>query len=237
MLLNCPVASFNNGSILIKSEAYNEDVFLILTGVLEYIESKSGISYTLSVGSLIGEYSRMMSRPSKETYRAASNIKALQIPGDLFIEFAKKNNLEESIKQTHNNREFLQNTWLFGEMVSYPIQNKIAQLMTSRTYAAGKAVLLTKDPLLFMLEKGEVEIYDDKKTIDILTPGAFFGEGYIVLKQPCLNKVRATKPSVIKRIPGDLLINIPIVQWKLLETIERRKHSRVRAFPKTKPAT
>ncbi|MFC1591047.1 MBL fold metallo-hydrolase [Thermodesulfobacteriota bacterium] len=223
MLLNCSVTSFNAGSILLKKQAYNGDVFVILTGVVEHIESKYGINNILSVGSLIGEYSRLVSMPSAETYRSKSYIKALAIPGDLFLEFVNKNGLSDTIKQTYKNREFLQNTWLFGQMISFPILNRIAQVMSESTHAENKPFSFGEKPELIMLEDGELEISSKGKACAVLTPGDFAGEDSILSQTAGDFEACPKQPSQVKRIPGDILKDIPIVQWKLLETLERRK--------------
>jgi len=231
MLLNCPVVAFNSGSILIKKGNYAEDVFLILTGVPEFIDSESGANNILSVGSLIGEYPVVMNIEAMGTYRAASYIKALKISGDLFNEFVEKNNLRDTIIQTYQNRALLQRSWLFGEMVSFPIQNMIASEMTSDVYQAGKEIPISGTPELVMLEDGELRMHSADYVFDLQDPGDFVGEESIIFKTSKAFRVYAVKQSSIKRIPGNVLQDIPIVQWKLFETLEIRKR-----FPPAAPA-
>lgn len=231
MLLNCPIVAFNSGTILIKKDTHTEDVFLILTGVLENIDSKIGTNNVLSVGSMIGEYPIVMNIPSQGTYRAASYIKALKISGDLFIEFVEKNNLRETIIETYKNRELLQRSWLFGEIVSYPIQDLIAREMTSDSYQAGKEIPISGNPELVMLEDGELRMQSGDYIFDLQNPGDFVGEESIIFKTAKSFQIYAAKQSNIKRIPGQVLQDIPIVQWKLLETLDIR-----RRFPPAAPS-
>ncbi|MCG8636056.1 MAG: MBL fold metallo-hydrolase, partial [Desulfobacterales bacterium] len=221
-LLNGPVETFNAGSILIKKDENNEDAFLVLSGVLEYIDVEHGLNFTLSVGSLIGEYSCAMDLPSAGTFRAASYIDALKIPGGLLKAFADKNDLYRKIKITYADNVFLQKTWLFGEMISYPTQKRIADAMTRTDYAAGESLPVSKVPELVMLEKGRLRIDLKSASIDLQNPGDFFGEKSMIQGAVGPYKATAVIPSVVRTIPGTVLADIPIVQWKLLGMHEAR---------------
>lgn len=223
MLLNSPIETFNAGSILIRKGEKNEDIFLILSGVLEYIDAAGESHQALSVGSMIGEYSRLKNLPAAGTYRAASYIDALRISGSLFKVFADRNDLHDKISKTFTNSEFLQKTWLLGDMLSYSTRNRIAEVITTQIYEAGEEIRLGKGPELIMLERGELRIHSGEDTIDIQKPGDFLCEESIVMDTPCSFRVSAARPSTVKRIPGHVLENIPIVQWKLLGILESRR--------------
>ena len=75
---------------------------------------------------------------------------------------------------------------------------------------------------LFLLESGEIELYSDGKIIETVSTGDFCGEESILYGKSALFKARFTKESKGYHIRGDLLEDIPIVQWKLIETYERR---------------
>ncbi|MFA6451694.1 MAG: MBL fold metallo-hydrolase, partial [bacterium] len=52
MLINCPEITFNAGSILIKKGSVNKHIYLILSGVLEFIDSGNKVRNRLSAGIL-----------------------------------------------------------------------------------------------------------------------------------------------------------------------------------------
>ncbi len=222
MLMNCPVVSFNVGLILIRKGSVNKDIYLILSGVVEFIDSETGIQNMLSAGSIVGELSALIGEKTKRTYRAASYIRALKLPSDLYLKFIKRNYIYDNIRRVLENRQFLQGTWLFGEMVSCPIQNRLAELMSSKSYQAGETVQMDETAGLYIIDQGEIQLYSDDKLIETLDQGDFFGEENILRETTDHLEARTTKESKVFLIPGKDLEDIPTVRWKLLETFKKR---------------
>jgi hemerythrin len=222
-LLNCPVVTHNPGSILIRKGAVNKHIFLIVSGVAEYIDTGQGIHNTLSAGSMAGELSGMLGTASPGTCRSESYVTTLRIPSSLYVEFVKRNNLYDEIKRLHDMRWFLQNTGLFGEMISWPVMNEMARRIKKETVPKGAGLKTGSGPALFLLLEGELAVCSGVRKVEIVGPGGFFGEESIVRDTAARFSASATKKSVAYRIPGDALADIPIVQWKLLETLDRRE--------------
>ncbi len=222
MMLNFQVESFNAGTILIKAGETTPFIYLILTGMVETIHSKTGRQRMISTGSLVGELSGLMNCSSMETVRAESYIRTLQIPGSFYNKFIKRNKLYQNYHTTIDNREFLQNTWLFGEMVSYPILNKISQQFELKQYPKGKTRLIGSKPELILLKSGELEILSKGEAIDTIEPGEFCGEDSIIGDKFESLEIRSSKQSSVYEIDGNFLMDIPIILWKLLEISERR---------------
>ncbi|HCY86628.1 MAG TPA: cyclic nucleotide-binding protein [Desulfobacteraceae bacterium] len=221
-LLNGPVETFNAGSILIRKNQENQDAFLILSGVLEFLDVDHATHFTLSVGSLIGEYATLTRQPSEGTLRAASYVDALRIPGGLLRAFAEKNKLQAKIISTHKANVFLQSTWLLGEMISYATQNRIVEAMETVVVDKGANLAWNDEPELIMLESGKLKISYGNTVIDLNKPGDFFGEESLILGTMAPFNAEVIQKSVIRRIPGHVLADIPIVQWKLLGIFEAR---------------
>jgi hemerythrin len=222
MLLNCPVQELNVGLILLKKGVMNTHVYLIITGGVEYIDAKSQTRNILSAGSIIGEEAVLSGEPPLRTYRAMSYIKVLKISCELYKVFLNRNFMSDDIKRIFENKLFLQNTWLFGEMVSSVILNSIAKLMRLQLIKEGEKLSAVKTPTIYMLKTGEVQVFFEDKQVDTLKSGGFFGEESIFLKQADLFTARASKDSSVYVISGDILQFKPIIEWKLLETFEKR---------------
>ncbi|MEW6201473.1 MAG: cyclic nucleotide-binding domain-containing protein, partial [bacterium] len=222
MLLNCPAVNINPGTILIRKGDANNQIFFILSGVIEFIVHELGIQHKLSSGSLAGELSGMLGTEARGTYRTLSYVKALRIPCSLYIEFLKRCGLFDIVKQNIGIRRFLQNTWLFGELVSCPVKGTIAQTMRSETYSEGQFLPTNGKRELFLIEDGEIAIYSGKQKIETLSSGDFFGEENIIFGSAGLLMAKVIKQTKIHHIPSEAIENIPIVQWKLLETFEKR---------------
>ena len=222
MLLNCPVVVFNPGSILIKQGELNENILYVLSGVLEFIAADYGVNNKLTAGSIVGEISALRGTASIGTYRAISYVKALEIPNNLYIEFLKRNGIYENIFENIDMRIFLQNSWLFGERISCPTKSLIASHITSTTFSEDQSLPVNDGTKLLLLECGEIEVYGDDKIVKVLTPGNFYGEEQIIYgPMSQIFKARVTKKSKVNYIPSELFENIPIVQLKLLGTLER----------------
>lgn len=222
ILLNNELIAFNPESILLKSGVISDVVYLILTGNVEQIQTELGVHNILSAGALIGEMSALDRVPSLGTYRAANFVQALRLPRTLYFKFVNRNKLYPNIKRLQDNREFLQKTWLFGEVVSYPIQNKLAQSMYFQHYAAGQVFPKEIHSAVFLVKRGKLERYIEEDVFETLTSGHFFGEECVLFGTTSLFQVRAVEPTEIYKIPGDVLLDIPVVRWKLFETFQRR---------------
>jgi hemerythrin len=228
-LLNNELVTFNPESILLKDGQVNEDIFLVLTGNVERIQTEIGIHCILSAGAVLGEISALDRAPLTGTYRAANFVQALRLPIYLYEEFVRRNKLYDEIKQLQNNREFLQTTWLFGEVVSYPSQNRLAQAVRFRHYEKGAVFPREILPAIFMVKSGKLERFSQEGAVDTLTDGQFFGEECVLFKRPTLCEIRVAAPSDIYQIPGHLLLGIPVVRWKLFETFQKRMETDVKA--------
>ncbi len=229
ILLNNRIVTFNPESILLKDGAVNEDIYLILTGNVELIHTNTGVHSILSAGALIGEMTALDGVSITGTYRAANFVQALRLPSSLYSEFVKHNNLFHEIKQLQENRRFLQKTWLFGEVVSYPTQNKLAQAMHHEHYKQGGKFPREVHAAIFMVKSGALRRTIDGELFETLGQGHFFGEECVLFKTTSLYQVGVVENTDIYRIPGDMLLDIPVVRWKLFETFQKRMESVVKS--------
>jgi hemerythrin len=76
-----------------------------------------------------------------------------------------------------------------------------------------------------VLARGELDIAVGSHLIETLPRGGFWGEERIVSAAPSLIVARAASDCTYLAVPAGLLADIPIVQWELLETFERRLRS------------
>jgi hemerythrin len=237
MLANCPLANFSPDALIQRAGAPVKDIYLILSGLVELIDSKTGIRNKLTAGALVGELAGFTGEASRRTFRAVSHVAALRIPREMYVEFIRRGNLSETVREAHENRQFLQGTWLFGEMVSFTVQNRIARVMRKRSVREDERLLPGGRPEVVLLAEGLVTVFAGSRPIENLTPGGFFGEDTVLgagfgasAGAPILFESRALLDSTLYAIPGDALAGIPIVRWKLHETHERRLRSQHTEF-------
>ena len=74
-----------------------------------------------------------------------------------------------------------------------------------------------------MIASGSFERLLGGNVYETLEPGDFFGEENAVFATPSIFTIRGASNSEVYAISGDLLTDIPVVRWKLLESFERRR--------------
>jgi hemerythrin len=158
--------------------------------------------------------------------------------------------VEEPLRQVRDHRRILQGSWLFGEMVSFPLQVRIARAMERRFVKEDDVLAPQGRAEILLLDEGLVSIFLGAGPIENLTPGGFFGEETVMrgakdlpqdwralYARPSMRgrastgehhlfEGRALLPSTLYAIPAETIEDIPVVQWKLMETYERRLKSR-----------
>ena len=225
MLLNCERESVNAGTILLRDQEIPEHVYLVLTGVAELLSPHEKTSYPLSSGTLIGDLAVLFGLKSRGTYRTLSHIETLKIPAVLFKEFVKRNQLLKQIKNTQEKIEFLQQTWLFGESISSPIQSQIAQSMSLSKYKKGGSIECDG---LMLVKEGKVELTgrgtDKAESQHVVWKGEFWGGEKMISSESKISCANAITQTQIYNISDtEILQQIPIVRWKMLEQTEKRE--------------
>ena len=223
-LINNAIESFNAGTILLKEGEENRNVYLLLTGSVEMINTGDGACNLLSAGSLIGEISGTFGTPSQYTFRASTFVQLLKIPVTLYVPFIKENNLYNTIKQLQGHRAFLQQTNLFGDGVSTVMLNHVAQSMRIMTFEPGEILSRGDNRDLYLVRSGSLVRHLGAEHVETIEKGSFFGEESILFKMPSLLRVRSAEKTTVCVIPGELLRDIPVVHWKLFEAYENRKN-------------
>jgi hemerythrin len=222
-LLNHPIVEFTPGSIILRKGRKLDDVYLILTGTVEKIRSEDNVYNVISAGGLVGELSGFHGDVSNSTYRTVSYVKALRLTNNSYFGFIRQNGLEGDIARLLENREVLEQTWLFGETISPPVQNKIAKAMRVREYdKAGIAIGDLPPDAIFIVHSGEIDRNIGDETVETLGPRSVFGEEQILHGKPQEFDYVTAGPCRIYEVRGEDIVGIPIVMWKLLETFELR---------------
>ena len=222
VLLNFPIVNFNPESIILKAEQPNDAIYLVLTGNVDMLHTERGFHCILSSGALLGEFSGMIGVNLQETYRARSFVKCLRIPGKLYYEFVKKNDLYGKIETLADKRWLLQRSWLLSESISTPIHNKIAEEMSDFVIEKGDVSPFHFKDHLFLIEEGECRLEFNGETYSKLKTGDFLGEELVYFRMaPILDVVAETNCRGFM-IPLGVIQKIPIIRFKLKEFTESK---------------
>jgi hemerythrin len=222
MLINCPTETINPGSIVVKRKQRIHNIYLLVNGVAEVMSDKNEHLGFLSPGSFVGELFTGQEQYSDSTVRAASFIRILKIPIEIYLQFIRSNELSEELERICSNREFIQSTPLFSESLSSLVQNQLVLHMKRVSVKKNNFINPRESRSLGIVEKGRIRIASDKKNIETVDRGRFFGEDSILLRAESVFSYQAVEDSHLVMIPEKSLAGIPIVQWKLFETFERR---------------
>jgi hemerythrin len=229
VLENCPVRMYTVGSIIIKRGAANDTVYLLLKGLVELIAAELDIRNVLNPGALFGEYSAYSDTPSDRTYRADSFVLTLEIPSHLYRLFLERSGLVQRAEMHLPRKHFLQSTPLFGDSISGALQDRMASYLREKEFGNRKKVKPPKESCLFLVEKGAVDIKFNGKKLDTVIRGGYFGEDQ-VLGNP-LFEYETVEDTQLFCVPASALEEVPIVRWKLLESLNKRIRTKDAIFP------
>lgn len=222
VLLNNPISTLNPGTVLVKGGDIADRIYLVLTGYVEKIPQESGFSSILNAGALIGEVSALTEGPSHSTYHTASYVQVLSFSADLYTAVMKQSGLFETNKQMRGKRKFLQDTWLLGDGISSPIHTKLAEQIELHSYPPGHEFDAKTSTDLFLMKQGQAQLLVGHNLVETVAEGDFFGEDSF-FGIPYLFGVRTVEPVEVFQIPQETIRNIPIIRWKLFETMRRRR--------------
>jgi hemerythrin len=198
-------------------------LFLLLTGNIEMINSKSGVYNVFSSGALIGEHYNASDSLSRATYRTISFVHALKIPTTAFNRFIEEHQLFKSLSQLFSRKEFLLHTWLFGESLSPRVQTSIAENLVPFEFdKVGSSIAALDERFIYIIERGAVARSLDGRVVEQLEAGDFFGEDLSVFNNEYISELVIQVPVRGYRLHTDHIRDIPIIRWKLLETHQKR---------------
>ncbi len=222
ILLNNEYRLFNPGTIIIKRNELNNHAHLILSGVVEIMDSRHRVRNNLSTGAIVGEISSLTGAPSRFTVRAKSYVKTLAIPAFVYQQIISSNDILRDIKKQNENLIFIITNRLLGESISYKTQVELIRHMTLRKIKAGARIDIYKNKQIAVIKNGEVEVIQNNALVDKLKSGEYFGEEIIIKHKDIKFQYKAGKQVELYFIPADILLKIPVIHWKMHESLNRR---------------
>jgi hemerythrin len=224
-LANCPIQELAPGAIVHTPGAPESDLRLILSGIAHTAESRTEAQRRFTAGTLVGSPPGHPGDRGAVVIRATSAVTVLSIPARAYTDFIARANLSNAVQTSVAYRGFLSLCPLFSGIVSESILNGLAAAMEKRTLIAGQVAVPTSIPELLLLAEGEVDLAVGAHLVESIGPGGFWGEERIASAAAVICEARAVTDCVYFAISADLLSEIPIAQWELLETFERRLKS------------
>jgi hemerythrin len=222
MLLNHEVIEINPGVIILKEGETPSDVMLLVSGHVDKLRTRDRLYGRLSVGSLIGGSAILDNRPSRHTYRASSFLRVLRLPSGLFTKVVERNGLLERVRLAADLSTFLDTTNLFGDGLQVAALGRIIDNANERHFSAGETIEGADLGLFNIIRSGRVERLLGREVVDVLKERDFFGEEAAVFNGPCLFRIKVVEDTSVVQIPGEFLVDVPILRWKLFENCQQR---------------
>ena len=220
---NLDIESFNPGTIFLKKDEKVDNIFVLLSGVAESIYSDSSITSSLTAGSIIGMMDGILKFDSLETVRAVSYVKVLKIPSKMFLNAVTKYGMYNKIESRMNKLFFLKENTLFNEDISYPVLEKIAHNLKLKSHKKGNFFSLKEKCKLYVINNGAVDVKLGNKKVNVLQRGDFFGEECMVFETSGAFNYIAHDNTSVYEIDGDVIKNVPIIRWKLFESLKKKQ--------------
>jgi hemerythrin len=233
LLLNHPITEINPGAILIKEGETPREVLLLVSGRVETIRARDKLFGSLSAGSMIGASAMLDNRPQRYTYRTSSFVRVLRLPVGLYSEVVRRNGLLDHLRRSAELRSFLFGTDLFNQRLPVAVLRRIVDRASERCFQPGEIVAGGDLQVLNVIRSGLVERAVGSKVLDVLKDGDFFGEEGAILKVPYLISMRVAQETAVVQIPGEILVDVPILRWKLIENYQQRAARVVRDGDRT----
>jgi len=221
-LVNHPIIEISPGTIVRKEGETHQEILLILSGAVEKIRARDRVFVSLSAGALIGDTAILNNAASKHTYRASSFVHVLRLPTLLYAEIIRRNGLLDRLRSFADMQAFLNTTDLFSENLPVAVLGRIIEGAKERIFKAGEAIIGKDLKVMNIIRSGQVERTVGGKFLDALKKGDFFGEEAVFLNIPGLYYLRALEETTTVQIDGDLLKNVPIIRWKILESYQHK---------------
>ena len=210
------------GELLIPAGAAPSAVLLVLAGLVEGGVPGSGKRRAFSAGSLVGEREARRGEPSASALYARGGLELLSIPADAYRGFIERSALGPESERVDESCDALEACPLFAGMSSRAAFHAIAAATSPRSLAASEPLASACDGSLYVIVEGGAAIYAEGRKLEEIRAGGSFGEEKALYEGCCILDAIPAEGCVAYRVPAELLIQSPLLHWRLRESWERR---------------
>jgi CheY-like chemotaxis protein len=226
ILLNSPVIEQNAGTIIRRAGERAQHMDMVLSGTVAYINTNARIRNNLSFGSFLGDRCLFNDKAEDEgTYRAVSHCSVLRISNAMMRTFLENNQLYNQMREVTSKVWALRKTWLFGGQTSFLSLGNIVREMLQFEFEGNRDIDIDLGEAIWLVDHGGIIWMDqDGEFLQQINAGDFLGEHSYMLKSGTSDfRYRTVGPTRLFRIELKRLLDIPVVYWKILETISKRQ--------------
>ena len=221
----CPIHGYGPGSIIIKSPDSTSMVLLIVSGVVERIETHSQIASEVLAGTIIGD-GDLSDKSLPCTFRSRSYVRLLEIPRKLFVKFLKKHKAFDVIETLYNLRARVGHLEQFSFLsCSAQYFRTLADLYEISLPAGTKidAQAFVQQKEFFVIYSGAVDLqFKSGKNLRLESGELWFGEKMFDPNVEYNYTLTTTEKTQLLVFGENCLTLAPILRWRLLEEYFRR---------------
>jgi hemerythrin len=210
------------GELLLPRGEVPASIFLVLAGLAEGEGPEGGARRLFSAGSLLGEREARTASPSSLEIRARGGLELIAIPREAYNAFIGRQGLEAELERIETSRTAMKRCALFDGMSSMAALHAIASASDPVRFAKGEAIGTGSAASLFVIAEGRASILAEGRRIEEIGRGGFFGEERILYESRSIFAAVAAVDCAAYRVPSELLIQSPLLHWRLRESCEQR---------------
>jgi len=210
------------GETLLRAGTVPDSVLLVLSGLVESRDRDTGAKRAFSAGSLIGEREARTGKPSALDFYARGGPELLSIPAEAYRGFFLERGLGEEAERIEAARTALKRCALFDGMSSMAALHAIAAAAAQVAFSAGESLTRGGGASLYVVTEGRAGIFAEGRPIEEIGPGGFFGEERILYESCCIFDAVAVEDCAARSVPSGLLVQSPLLHWRLRESCDRR---------------
>ena len=206
-----PIEKINAGTIVLKDKQKINDIGILLTGTAEWVHG--GKSRELVYGDLIGESIFDGHMRSVGTWRALSDIRLMTVPILDFIQLLYERTVQNRIIQYFPVVQIMRRNRIFKDRVGLAYLFRVVDLAQGIVIPRTEVRTIDLEGGLLLFVQGRGKILQTGQTRD--TGGYVSGQKVVEIKGA------SNEDCIVFHFPDEILKEIPIIQWRLREEMER----------------
>jgi len=210
LLINGELKSIPPGTRILRHGSIPESLELVITGIVDALESEGNPSLRFSAGSLLGEEEFLIRKPADTTYRSRTHVKVLRIPADLYVHALNKSEKIEQRLKILNSRRFLFSGSFPGFVVSCPRLDELAAAVKEEFWKKGRKISTPGNSFCILRSGRLSEAADEHERIRrILIPGDWISPSSVILS--------AEEDCHVVLLSESIVGEIPVLSWTVDE--------------------
>ncbi|TFG80218.1 MAG: cyclic nucleotide-binding domain-containing protein, partial [Spirochaetales bacterium] len=220
LLASCPVSTLAAGEVLCRKDDPIQAVYLTLGGRLERFDDHGKSLTSLRAGALVNALEHVRGHRASASFKAAVDTVFMTIPGDDFRHFVTRNNLAAEFERIDGIFTALSACSIFAELKSMPGFVEIASAAKTVSVKAGELLDFTGKFLVVI--SGRAVVFGGTNVVNFTGPGDVCGEHSAFGEDGDLFRARAFDDLTAYAVPVHVVVDKPLILWKLRERYEQR---------------